>query len=64
MSFVRSQTEPAEATQIRAVLDGNIEVFCELVRPHQRGLYLKALSIVWVEADAEEVLQNAVLKGF
>jgi RNA polymerase sigma-70 factor, ECF subfamily len=64
MSFVRSQTEPAEATQIRVVLDGNIDVFCELVRPHQRGLCLEALSIVPVEADAEEVAQNAVLKRF
>ena len=64
MSFAQSQTEPPEATQIRVVLDGNIEGFCELVRPYQRGLYLKALSIVRVEADAEEVVQNAVLKGF
>ena len=64
MSFAQSQTEPSEATQIRVVLDGNIEGFCELVRPYQRGLYLKALSIVRVEADAEEVVQNAVLKGF
>jgi RNA polymerase sigma-70 factor (ECF subfamily) len=63
MSFAQSQTEPSEATQIRVVLDGNIEGFCELVRPYQRGLYLKALSIVRVEADAEEVVQNAVLKG-
>jgi RNA polymerase sigma-70 factor, ECF subfamily len=64
MNFVRSQTEPREATQIRAVLDGNIEGFCELVRSHQPGLYLKALSIVRVEADAEEVVHNGMLKGF
>jgi RNA polymerase sigma-70 factor, ECF subfamily len=64
MSFAQSQTQPSEATQIRVVLDGNIEGFCELVRPCQRGLYLKALSIVRVEADAEEIVQNAVLKGF
>jgi RNA polymerase sigma-70 factor, ECF subfamily len=64
MSFAQSQLESPEARQIRVVLDGNIEVFCELVRPHLRGLYLKALSIVRVEADAEEVLQNAVLQGF
>jgi hypothetical protein len=48
MSFAQSQTESPEATQIRVVLDGNIEGFCELVRPYQRGLYLKALSIVRV----------------
>jgi RNA polymerase sigma-70 factor (ECF subfamily) len=64
MSIAQSQTESPEATQIRVVLDGNSEGFCELVRPYQRGLYLKALSIVRVEADAEEVVQNAVLKGF
>lgn len=64
MDFAQSQPESSEATQIRVVLDGNIEAFCELVRPHQRALYLKAVSIVRVEADAEEVVQNAVLKGF
>ncbi len=64
MSFAQSQTESPEATQILVVLDGNIEVSCELVRSRLRGLYLKALSTVRVAADAEEVVQNAVLKGF
>jgi RNA polymerase sigma-70 factor, ECF subfamily len=58
------QPELSEAAQIRLILDGNIEGFCELVRPYQRGLYLKALSIVRAEADAEEITQNAVLKAF
>ncbi len=53
-----------EATQIQLILDGNAEAFCELVRPHRHVLYLKALSIVHSEADAEDVVQNAVLKAF
>jgi RNA polymerase sigma-70 factor, ECF subfamily len=59
-----AQAEQSEATQIRLILDGNVGAFCDLVTPHRRGLYLKALSIVRSEADAEEVTQNAVLKAF
>jgi RNA polymerase sigma-70 factor (ECF subfamily) len=64
--MISSQTQPElpEATQIQLILDGNAEAFCELVRPHQHVLYLKALSIVHSEADAEEVVQNAVFKAF
>jgi RNA polymerase sigma-70 factor (ECF subfamily) len=49
---------------IQLILDGNAEAFCELVRPHQHVLYLKPLSIVHSEADAEEVVQNAVFNAF
>ena len=59
-----AQTELSETTQIRFVLDGDVDAFSDLVKPHRRGLYLKALSIVRSEADAEEVTQNAVLKAF
>jgi RNA polymerase sigma-70 factor, ECF subfamily len=59
-----AQPELSEAREIRLVLEGNGEVFCELLKPHQRGLYHKALSIIRGEADAEEVVQNAVLKAF
>ena len=59
-----AQSELSESTQIRLVLDGNVDAFSDLVEPHRRGLYLKALSIVHSEADAEEVAQNAILKAF
>src|ERR1700756_521363 len=59
-----AQAEQSEAIQIRLILDGNVGAFCDLVTPHRRGLYLKALSIVRSEADAEEVAQNAVVKAF
>src|ERR1700756_3765227 len=58
-----AQVEQSEATQIR-LMDGNVGAFCDLMTPHRRGLYLKALSIVRSEADAEEVAQNAVVKAF
>jgi RNA polymerase sigma-70 factor (ECF subfamily) len=60
----QEQPELRDATQIQLILDGNAEAFCKLVRPHQHVLYLKALSIVHSEADAEEVVQNAVFKAF
>src|ERR1700756_4449762 len=58
-----AQVEQSEATQIR-LMDGNVGAFCDLMTPHRRGLYLKALSIVRSEADAEEVAQKAVVKAF
>jgi RNA polymerase sigma-70 factor (ECF subfamily) len=59
-----AKPELSETTQIRLVLVGNVDAFSDLVEPHRRGLYLKALSIVRSEADAEEVAQNAILKAF
>ena len=64
MISMHAQPELSVATQIRIVLNGNDEAFCDLVKPHRRGLYLKALSIVRNAADAEEVAQNAILKAF
>jgi RNA polymerase sigma-70 factor, ECF subfamily len=64
MTSPEAHAELSEATQIRLILDGNVDAFCHPVTPHRRGLYLKALSIVRSEADAEEVAQNAVVKAF
>jgi RNA polymerase sigma-70 factor, ECF subfamily len=64
MNSPQAQPQLSEARAIRLVLDGDADAFCELVRPYQRGLYRKALSIVGSEADAEEVTQSAVLKAF
>lgn len=64
MALPEAQAELSETTQIRLIVDGKVEAFSDLVKPHQRILYLKALSIVHGEADAEEVTQNAILKAF
>jgi len=54
----------SEATLIARVRSGDHEAFYELVRPHERGIYLAALSIVHNDADAEEVIQETILKAF
>src|SRR5439155_11405523 len=63
MATARVQPE-SEAALIARVRSGDHEAFYELVRPHERGIYLAALSIVNNDADAEEVVQEAILKAF
>ena len=54
----------SEATLIARVRSGDHEAFYDLVRPHERSIYLAALSIVHNDADAEEVIQETILKAF
>ncbi len=63
MATVRIQPE-VEADLIARVCGGDHEAFYELVRPHERGIYMAALSILNNDADAEEVVQEAILKAF
>ncbi len=63
MATARLQSE-SEADLVARVRGGEREAFYELVRPHERGIYLVALSIVNNDADAEEVVQEAILKAF
>jgi RNA polymerase sigma-70 factor (ECF subfamily) len=63
MATARPQSE-SEADLIARVRGGEAQAFYELVRPHERGIYLAALSIVNNNADAEEVVQEAILKAF
>src|SRR5438045_9789446 len=63
MATARVQPE-SEAYLLERVRSGDHEAFYELVRPHERGIYLAAISIVNNDADAEEVVQEAILKAF
>jgi RNA polymerase sigma-70 factor (ECF subfamily) len=63
MSGTTAQSE-SEASLIARVCAGEAEAFYDLVRPHERGIYMAALSIVRNDADAEEVVQEAILKAF
>ena len=49
---------------IARILAGERELFHELIRPYERGLYLAAYSIVQNEADAEDIAQDAVIKAY
>jgi RNA polymerase sigma-70 factor, ECF subfamily len=63
MATARLQPE-SEAELVARARGGEPNAFYELVRPYERGIYLTALSIVNNDADAEEVVQEAILKAF
>ncbi len=49
---------------IARILAGERELFHDLIRPYERGLYLAAYSVVQHEADAEDIAQEAVIKAY
>jgi RNA polymerase sigma-70 factor (ECF subfamily) len=49
---------------IAAILAGETQVYHELIRPYERSVYMMALSYMKNEADAEDVAQEAFVKGF
>jgi RNA polymerase sigma-70 factor (ECF subfamily) len=53
-----------EAEMIAAILAGETQLYHELIRPYERNVYLMALSYMKNEADAEDVAQEAFVKGF
>lgn len=52
-----------EGQLIASILDGNAELYHELIRPYERSVYKMALSFMKNEADAEDVAQEALLKA-
>lgn len=53
-----------EAALVQCICEGQKELFHELIRPYERGVYFAAYSILRSQADAEEVAQEALLKAF
>jgi RNA polymerase sigma-70 factor (ECF subfamily) len=49
---------------MQRVLRGEKDLFYDLIRPYERGVFLAAASILGNDADAEEVAQEAFLKAF
>jgi RNA polymerase sigma-70 factor, ECF subfamily len=49
---------------IADILSGDHELFHELIRPHERSVYLMALSMLHNEAEAEDAAQDAFLKAY
>jgi RNA polymerase sigma-70 factor, ECF subfamily len=58
-----TQADPQSAL-VERVQHGDHTAFYDLVRPHERTLFLAALSVLNNEADAEEVVQESILKAF
>jgi RNA polymerase sigma-70 factor, ECF subfamily len=54
----------AEAAMIASILAGNTHLYHDLIRPHERSVYMMALSFMKNEADAEDIAQEAFLKAF
>jgi RNA polymerase sigma-70 factor (ECF subfamily) len=53
-----------EAEMIAAIVAGDTQLYHDLIRPHERSVYMMALSFVKNEADAEDIAQEAFLKAF
>ncbi len=53
-----------EIALIERIRCGEKELFHELIRPYERGLYMAAYAILRSSADAEEAVQEALLKAF
>lgn len=54
----------SEQALIASILDGKRDNFHLLIRPYERQLYRTALALVKNEAEAEDVVQDAVLKAY
>ena len=53
-----------EGELIAGILAGETQLYHELIRPHERSVYLLALSYMKNEADAEDVAQEAFVRAF
>ncbi|HEX3892975.1 MAG TPA: sigma-70 family RNA polymerase sigma factor [Terracidiphilus sp.] len=54
----------SEAEIVAAILAGETQFYHELIRSHERSVYMMALSYMKNEADAEDVAQEALIKAF
>jgi RNA polymerase sigma-70 factor (ECF subfamily) len=48
---------------VASILDGDTELYHDLIRPYEHSVYSMALSFMKNESDAEDVAQETFLKG-
>src|ERR1700677_781009 len=53
-----------EAQIIAAIVRGETHLFHDLIRPHERSVYVMVLSLLKNEAEAEDAAQEAFLNAF
>ena len=58
------QPRPEEKEWIARILQGERDLFHDLIRPYERTVYMTALSVVREPAEAEDVAQEAILKAY
>ncbi len=56
--------EQNEQALIERIKNGEQDLFYELIRPHERSVFMAAFAILQNQADAEEIAQEAILKAF
>lgn len=59
-----TQALAQEVDWIARILEGERELFHELIRPYERAVYMTALSILRDAAEAEEAAQEAMIKAY
>jgi RNA polymerase sigma-70 factor, ECF subfamily len=64
ITMERHSSTQTEAEMIAAILAGDTQLYHELIHPHERCVYLMALSLMKNETDAEDIAQEAFLKAF
>lgn len=60
----KTLSKEAELELIHCVLMGEKDLFHELIRPHERSMYMTAYSVLQNAADAEDVTQEAALNAY
>jgi RNA polymerase sigma-70 factor, ECF subfamily len=60
----QSGVTSGESQLIERTLSGDTEAFYELIRPHERSVYMTAFSVLRNSAEAEDVAQESMLKSF
>jgi RNA polymerase sigma-70 factor, ECF subfamily len=58
------QPRPDEQALIERIRAGDSEAFYDLMRPHERAIYVTAYSILQDPSEAEDAAQETVLKAF
>jgi RNA polymerase sigma-70 factor, ECF subfamily len=64
MQRVSGNALPKELEWIARILQGERDLFHELIRPYERTVYMTAMSILRDAAEAEDAAQEAMLKAY
>jgi RNA polymerase sigma-70 factor (ECF subfamily) len=62
-SAVNNRTRGAEQSLINRIVEGENDLFVELIRPYQRTVYAMLVSMMGSKEEAEDVTQDVLLKA-